>query len=245
MLLFEVPPHLPLPTQMSTRTLDLSGVMPDTSLPMNARDWIQHLALRPHPEGGYYRESYRAATVLPAQALPRGFKGPRAASTAIFFLLTRGQVSHLHRIRSDEVWHHYDGGTVLIHTLTPEGDYLLSRLGKNPAAGEAPQALVKAGSWFGATLAPRTDFALVGCTVAPGFDFAEFEMAKAGVLLESHPGQAVLIRRLCARQARQRCVTAPRTAAGRPPRRQRSKPGRPQARRATVKRRASSGRGSG
>ncbi len=164
---------------------------------MNAQAWIKRLALCPHPEGGYYRETYRADHTLPKHSLPKGFKGPRSVSTAIYFLLKRGQISRLHRIASDEIWHHYAGGTLIIHGLTPEGHHTQFKLGKQVSLGEQPQVIIPAGTWFGATLAPRATFTLVGCTVAPGFDFADFEMGKATHLLQKYPAHKAIIKLLC------------------------------------------------
>nr|WP_194420166.1 cupin domain-containing protein [Aquisalinus flavus] len=132
---------------------------------------IDHYALQPHPEGGWFAETYRADTTVDTP------NGPRAASTAILFLLASGNVSHLHRIASDEIWHFYEGGPLLIHELR-DGDVHITRL-----SPDHPQHVVPAGTWFGARPAPGADYALVGCTVAPGFDFADFELAEKGPLL--------------------------------------------------------------
>ena len=156
-----------------------------------AEDWIEELGLVPHPEGGYFRESYRAGLVLPAGAAV-GFAGERAASTAIYFLLKAGQVSHFHRLRADELWHFYTGSPLQIHVLQG-GHYRCLELGP-----EGPfQQVVPAGSWFAAEPVLAEGFVLVGCTVAPGFEFADFEMAVAAQLLPDYPQQAVLIQRLC------------------------------------------------
>jgi hypothetical protein len=164
---------------------------------MNAQDWISRLNLLPHPEGGYFKENYRANHTLPRAALPRSFKGPRSVSTAIYFLLKRGQISRLHRIAADELWHHYAGGSLIIHGLTPQGRHIQYKLGTHPERGETPQVMIPAGTWFGANLAPRAAFALVGCTVAPGFDFADFEMGNASTLLKAFPKHKAVINALC------------------------------------------------
>ncbi len=165
---------------------------------MTAEALIRRLALRPHPEGGYYRETYRAGETLARKALPPRFTGDRAFSTAIYFLLKRGQMSRLHRIRSDEVWHHYAGGALILHGLTPDGRHLQVRLGSGAARGERPQAVIPAGVWFGGVLAPgEADYALVGCTVAPGFDFADFAMGEAAALEREFPRHRRVIRMLC------------------------------------------------
>lgn len=161
-----------------------------------ASTWIRALQLRPHPEGGYFRETYRAAESIPRRALPARFPGPRAFSTAIYFLLRAGQVSRLHRIRSDETWHFHAGAPLIIHLLTPDGRYRALRLGVRPDRGEHPQAVVPAGAWFGAVLAPRGRYALVGCTVAPGFDFADFALADRADLTRRFPRHRRLIEAL-------------------------------------------------
>jgi predicted cupin superfamily sugar epimerase len=152
---------------------------------------VRRLALAPHPEGGFYRETFRAPLVL--GGLPHG--GPRHASTAIYFLLPAGTFSAFHRVRSDEVWHHYDGDPVALHVVADGGAHSVVRLGRDLAAGEAPQAVVPANAWQAAEpLGER--FALCGCTVAPGFDFADFEMAEGKDLTARFPELAPIIARL-------------------------------------------------
>src|SRR5580658_6703783 len=140
--------------------------------------WIRKLGLEPHPEGGYYRQTYRADLVL--EGLPRQFSGARAASTAIYFLLEGENFSAFHRLRSDEMWHFYLGETVVVHLIENDGRYSEVLLGNDPEAGEVLQAAVKAGCWFGSRVRDGVGFVLVGCTVAPGFEFEDFEMGKRG-----------------------------------------------------------------
>ncbi len=147
--------------------------------------WIRGLQLVPHPEGGHYRETYRASETVTRAALPSRFPGDRCFATSIYYLLQGGEVSTFHRIRSDELWYHHDGAAIVIHVIDPEGRYRALRLGRDMGAGEAPQAVVSAGSWFGATV--EGGFALAGCSVAPGFDFADFELARRDALLEEFP----------------------------------------------------------
>ena len=161
----------------------------------NAQELIKRLELVRHPEGGWFRETYRSIETIPAQALPERFSGGRAFSTAIYYLLESGDISVLHRIKSDEVWHFYAGSALNIHCLSPDGSYQDLRLGANPAAGEQFQVVVPAGCWFGAELV-ADGFALVGCTVAPGFDFADFEMVQARQLCDRYPQHAELIMRM-------------------------------------------------
>lgn len=150
----------------------------------------KHLDLYPHPEGGFYRESYRSLANCEA------FGRSRSASTAIYFMLRTGEVSKLHRIKSDEVWHHYEGGTLLIHCISEKGIYSTIPLGKNLEAGEQQQAVVPAGMWFGAEPAEGTAFVLVGCTVAPGFEFADLEFAGRHSLMNLCPSAKAVIDRL-------------------------------------------------
>jgi len=136
--------------------------------PLTADEVIALLELRPHPEGGHYGETFRDA---------RQCEG-RAASTAIYFLLARGERSHWHRIDAVEIWHHYAGAALALD-LVVEGKRTLLRLGRDLAAGERPQAIVPAGAWQAAE--SLGDWTLVGCTVAPGFEFGGFELAPKGV----------------------------------------------------------------
>jgi predicted cupin superfamily sugar epimerase len=165
-----------------------------------AKYWIQHLSLEPHPEGGWYRQTYRADLRLAKQELPERFQGSRAASTAIYFLLERDDFSAFHRLQSDELWHFYAGGGVLVHVIDPEGNYSQIKLGSDPEAGQTFQAVVKAGCWFASHLGEAVDnkdeaFVLVGCTVAPGFDFEDFELAKRDELGQVYPQHHDLIDR--------------------------------------------------
>lgn len=156
---------------------------------------IEHLELVRHPEGGWYRETYRASETLASHALPARFGGVRSLSTAIYFLLSEGDISALHRIKSDEVWHFYAGSALNVHCIFPDGAHQVFKLGTNMAAGEQFQAVVPGGCWFGAELA-EGGFALVGCTVAPGFDFADFELGQAKQLCSHYPQHEALINRL-------------------------------------------------
>ena len=162
----------------------------------DAAYWIKKLSLEAHPEGGYYRQTYRADLVLTKDALPQEFMGARAASTAIYFLLEGENFSAFHRLRSDEVWHFYVGSTLVVHEIDQHGRYSEILLGSDPGAGEALQAVVKAGCWFASRLQDGKSFALVGCTVAPGFEFEDFEMAKRSELARAYPQYREAIERL-------------------------------------------------
>jgi hypothetical protein len=157
---------------------------------VTAEEVIRLLELRAHPEGGYFNEVFRSPRLVAAQS------GARSASTAIYFLLRAGEFSALHRVRSDEAWHHYAGDALELVIL--EGNAIRrERLGRDLAAGERPFAIVPADAWQAARPIDDTHgYALVGCTVAPGFDFADFRMADRDALMRNYPAEAELIRRL-------------------------------------------------
>jgi len=155
--------------------------------------WIQKLELTPHVEGGAFREVYRSELNLPKTVLPLFFQGSRSASTSIYFLLSQGQFSAFHRIASDELWHFYYGDPLYVYEIGHNGRLHTHVLGPNPEKGERFQAVVKAGSWFASAPAPESEYALVGCTVAPGFDFADFELANREALITQYPDHAELI----------------------------------------------------
>ena len=148
---------------------------------MTPAELVAKLGLAPHPEGGFFRETYRAAESF----TPAAIGAPRAVSTAILYLLNAGDKSRLHRIKSDELWHHYLGGGLRLTQLLPGGKIEETLIGADLAAGHKLQHAVPAGAWFGAE--PLGAFALVGCTVAPGFDFADFELGKRNALVEEYP----------------------------------------------------------
>jgi predicted cupin superfamily sugar epimerase len=162
----------------------------------DAAYWIEKLRLEPHPEGGYYRVTYGAELVIDQAALPDRFNGRRRASTAIYFLIDPASFSAFHRIASDELWHFYAGGPLLIHALRPDGELDTIHLGQAIELGQVFQAVVPAGNWFASELQNPSEFALVGCTVAPGFDFDDFELAKCEELCAEFPQYEPLIRRL-------------------------------------------------
>jgi uncharacterized protein len=167
----------------------------DPPMTKDANYWVQKLALQPHAEGGFYRQTYKADLVLPREALPQ-FSGPRAASTAIYFLLDGENFSAFHRLHSDELWHFYIGGPLVVHVIDEHGRYSEIHLGTDPEAGQTLQAVVKAKCWFASRLSDSKSFALVGCTVAPGFDFEDFELAKRTELIERYPQHQQLIEKL-------------------------------------------------
>jgi hypothetical protein len=158
--------------------------------------WIAALDLRPHPEGGFFRETYRAAEVIAAEHLHGRFGGPRPVATAIYYLVTDANPSTLHRLRADEIWHHYAGSSVTLHQIDADGRLIETRLGPLDGLGAAPQVVVPAGHWFGATVDDDRSCTLVGCTVSPGFTSDDFELGERASLVRQFPQHEQLIRRL-------------------------------------------------
>ncbi|MBI2608716.1 MAG: cupin domain-containing protein [Deltaproteobacteria bacterium] len=138
---------------------------------------IKTLELEPHPEGGYFKETYRSDLRIPKEGLPNFYKSSKCTSTAIYFLLTKEQPkSFLHKLKSDEIFHLYDGGSLDVLLLYPNGDGTIQTLGRDLEKGERPQVLIPHGTWFGALLNKSASYALIGCTVAPGFEFEDFTL---------------------------------------------------------------------
>ncbi|MBF0267520.1 MAG: cupin domain-containing protein [Alphaproteobacteria bacterium] len=165
---------------------------------MDAQEVVRLLGLKPHPaEGGWFVETWRGADQLPASALPARYGNARSVGTAIYYLLTAQSISALHRLKSDEIFHFYLGDPVEMLQLFPGGGSRILHLGQDIAAGQQPQALVPAGAWQGSRLLPNGSFALLGCTVAPGFDFQDYEHAlDKAALLKEWPDQAERIEAL-------------------------------------------------
>ena len=164
---------------------------------MNAAQYIKYLDLRKHPEGGYYKQTYRSPEWLPLNALPSAFTGDRPISTAIMYLLEQDDFSCFHRIKSDECWHFYAGQTLYIHVIAEDGNYTPVRLGNRVESGDVFQFVVHAGAWFAAEPAPGTTFALTGCTVAPGFDYSDLKLANKSAMLSQYPQHRLMLERLC------------------------------------------------
>jgi predicted cupin superfamily sugar epimerase len=162
----------------------------------DAKYWIDTLGLIAHPEGGYYRETYRSGLSIARAALPPQFTGPRLVLTAIYFLLDGENFSAFHRLRSDEMWHLYAGGPLAVHVIEESGCYSRLQIGSDPEAGESLQAVVKAGCWFASRVRDPESFALAGCTVAPGFDFEDLELGKRSELIRLYPQHRKLIEQL-------------------------------------------------
>lgn len=168
---------------------------------MNRLDQIvRNLDLKPHPEGGYFRETYRSDGAIDANSLDSNYKGERNYSTCIYFLLTSEVFSAFHRILQDEIWHFYDGSPIDLHIITKDGDYTKTIIGRDIDRGEIPQFVVPGGSWFAATVINSDDYSLLGCTVAPGFDFRDFELPTRNELIIKFPQHQRIISNLTREQ---------------------------------------------
>ena len=161
-----------------------------------AQTWINHLALLPHPEGGYYRETYRSHATMTVSGQTADIPVQRNVCTGIYFLLEAGNFSAFHRIESDEMWHFYAGQALEVLELDDAGNLTRTRLGPDLLNGDVPQHVVPARRWFASRVVPDGSFALVGCTVAPGFDFADFELANRQRLADQYPQHMSLITEL-------------------------------------------------
>ncbi len=155
---------------------------------------IQKLELQPHPEGGYFKETYRSAGEI--NHLPSKYKGKRNHSTCIYFLLTSAYFSAFHRINQDEIWHFYDGSPINLHMISEDGSYSKVIIGRDFDAGFHLQYVVPGGTWFAANVINPAEYSLVGCTVAPGFDFKDFELLDRKSLLTKFPQHLDIILQL-------------------------------------------------
>jgi len=162
----------------------------------DAEYWINHLGLTPHPEGGYFRETYRSPEMLLPAGLPARYSSVRVCSTAIYFLLKSGQVSKFHRLQSDEIWFYHAGIALTVYLIETDGTLCQILLGTALDKGEQPQVRIKHGVWFGANVNQENAYTLVSCTVAPGFDFDDFELATQGQLLSDYPQHKEIIEML-------------------------------------------------
>lgn len=140
----------------------------------SAKYWVDKLCLQKHQEGGYFREVYRSKTQFDLEGI-----GVRNAASSIYYLLQKGEFSAFHRIKSDEIWHFYAGSPLAVHVIDS------GKLGKIILGKDKMQAVIKAGCWFAASA--DKGYALIGCTVSPGFDYADWEMAKRKELVREYP----------------------------------------------------------
>ena len=157
---------------------------------------VKQLQLLPHPEGGYYKETYRSNGEISPEALGEPFETTRNYSTCIYFLLTSENFSAFHRINQDEIWHFYDGSPLRLHIISKDGSYSHHLIGNRLSKGEEPQFVVNAGDWFAAEVVDSNAFTLLGCTVSPGFSFEDFELAKREELSAQFPTHRNIIEAL-------------------------------------------------
>lgn len=159
---------------------------------MTAIQIIEQLDLLPHPEGGYYRETYRSNQLLNLE----NYHGQRHVSTGIYYLLVEDKFSAFHHIKQDEMWHFYKGGPLELHIISKQGHYQKVLIGNQLEHGEVPQYVVRGGDYFAARVCPEQPYSLAGCTVAPGFDFKDFEMPDRAALMVQFPEHKDIIAQL-------------------------------------------------
>jgi uncharacterized protein len=160
---------------------------------------VDTYSLEPHPEGGFYKELYRSAQTISSAALHHKFEGDRNYCTSIYFLLTSANFSGFHRIKQDEVWHFYAGHPLTVHVIDTNGHYKAHVVGFDLKEGLAPQLVVPAGAWFASSVNvsnAEVAYSFVGCTVAPGFDFRDFELADRDELIAAYPQHEEIITKL-------------------------------------------------
>jgi predicted cupin superfamily sugar epimerase len=154
---------------------------------------IKSLNLLPHPEGGYYKETYRSVGNINTDSLDESYNGKRSYSTCIYFLLTSGNFSAFHKIKQDEIWHFHEGSPIKLHTISENGIHQEYIIGNNFSAKQEPQLVVNGNHWFAASINEENSYALVSCTVSPGFDFNDFILPKRSELISKFPQHKELI----------------------------------------------------
>lgn len=157
---------------------------------------VNKLNLLPHPEGGFYKEVYRSNNLISKELLSNQFSGDRSYCTSIYFLLTSDNFSAFHRIKQDEIWNFYSGSPLYVHVINKQGEYTCHEIGMDPENNLFPQLVVPAGAWFASSVKNKNDFSFVGCTVAPGFDFEDFELANRDDLINQFPAHKTIITQL-------------------------------------------------
>ncbi|WKZ70336.1 MAG: cupin domain-containing protein [Melioribacteraceae bacterium] len=155
---------------------------------------VEKLDLQPHPEGGYFKEVYRSDELIKVEGLPERYSSERCFSTSIYYMLVGEQFSAFHKLQSDETWHFYLGSPIVLHLISSEGNYSKIILGQNITEDENLQYTIPRETWFAAEVKDKTTYSLVGCTVSPGFDFADFEMGDRKTLLDKFQQHQNLIK---------------------------------------------------
>jgi uncharacterized protein len=158
---------------------------------IDPKTFIQKYSMLPHPEGGYFKEVYRADEKI--KELPGRYDGERFFSTSIYFLLIGENKSNLHRLKSDEIWHFYEGSPIKLYIIEEDGSLTIKKVGRNIDEGEEFQVVINKGTWFCAEIIDKSSFSLIGCTVAPGFEFSDFELWGREKLLSEFPAHKDLI----------------------------------------------------
>ena len=159
-----------------------------------AKQYINHLQLKKHREGGYFKEIYRSSEMILPEHLPKRYKSSRNFSTSIYFLLEGKQFSSFHILKSDELWHFYDGSSVILYVINQKGELNIKKLGKKKDC--ELQLTIEKQNWFAAEVEDKKSFALIGCTVSPGFEFEDFKMGRRDELIKNFPQHTSLIKRL-------------------------------------------------
>jgi predicted cupin superfamily sugar epimerase len=162
----------------------------------SASEIINKLELEKHPEGGFYKETYRGEMNLSREAIDTKYNSDRNVCTAIYFLLTSENFSAFHRINQDEIWYFHTGSAIHLHVISERGDYKSYRVGNDIMNDEQLQVVVRGGDWFAAEVINSDSYSLISCSVAPGFDFADFELANRDKLINQFPQHEALIRSL-------------------------------------------------
>lgn len=162
----------------------------------NAQYYISNLGLLPHPEGGYYKRTFESEEQTSDQELSVEFEGKRRLYTSIYFLLGSDDISHFHRLKSDELWYYHAGSPLTVHVIDEDGVYKEYKLGIDLENGEVPQVLVPKNSIFGSSVKDEDTFSLVGCMVSPGFEFQDFELFTQDELLAKYPQHQEIIMKL-------------------------------------------------
>ena len=166
---------------------------------MNQQDpqyYISKLGLEPHPEGGYFKRTFESQEQITDQELTVDFEGKRMLYTSIYFLLTSNDVSHFHRLQSDELWYYHAGSPLSVHMIDENGEYTEHKLGLDLENGEVPQVLVPKNTIFGSSVKDRETFSLVGCMVSPGFEYQDFELFTQEELLLKYPQHKEIIMKI-------------------------------------------------
>ncbi len=161
-----------------------------------AEYWIEKLGLLPHPEGGYYKETYRADEDIDSASLPQRYKGGRSFGTAIYFLITSEAPSTFHRLLSDELWFFHAGDPLRVYGLRQGENLWKKDLGMSLENNQSLQAIISKNTWFAAEVLAPNSYTLISCTVHLGFDFRDFELAKRDELIAKFPQEPSLVERL-------------------------------------------------